>query len=217
MQKIFLAALSFSLGLGLLTAGSALAHGAHEHGVAHMNINIEADGLVEIELESPLASFLSFEHAPSTEEQRAEVQAMAAIFNDPAALFVFPAAAQCQPVEISLESEVLAPALLSSGGLSLAAKEHGDHDDDAEHDHEADHDHDDAEHDHDDDEADHEHGHADLDAEFSFRCQNTAQLNSLEVQLFKAFPSLQEVEVQLLSPKGQAAAELDPTNLKLTW
>jgi hypothetical protein len=53
-------------------------------------------------------------------------------------------------------------------------------------------------------------GHADLDAEFSFLCRNPEAIKRIEVNLFKYFPKLQEVEVQMVTPAGQKAAELNP-------
>lgn len=49
------------------------AHGAHEHGVAHLNVAIEGDNLY-IELISPAANIVGFEHHPRTEKQKTAVR-----------------------------------------------------------------------------------------------------------------------------------------------
>jgi hypothetical protein len=54
----------------------------------------------------------------------------------------------------------------------------------------------------------HSEGHADLDAEFSFLCRNPGAIKQIEVNLFKYFPKLQELEVRMVTPEGQKAAEL---------
>lgn len=50
--------------------------------------------------------------------------------------------------------------------------------------------------------------HADISVEYRFSCARPQRLETLEVGLFKAFPRLERVRVQLVSEKGQAAAEL---------
>ena len=199
MKKAFI--LSMVLGTALLYS-LALAHGAHEHGVAKMNIAIEG-AKVEIALESPLVNAISFEHAPTTDAQRAEVRAMAAKLRKPEEIFLLTKAAQCRPVEVSLASENLPPELL---GETAAATESDRHDPDVKADDKAmtgAHD----EHD----------GHGDLDASFTFACARPEALKSLDVQLFKIWPALHEVEVQLVTPSGQKGAELTSKKHTLAW
>jgi hypothetical protein len=82
---------------------AAQTHEAHEHGVAHMDVTVEDAGF-EVELDSPLASFISFEHSPSTPEQTAEAGDMVAKLALADELFRTPAAAGCQVASISLRS-----------------------------------------------------------------------------------------------------------------
>ncbi len=104
MNRIFLFALTGSAALCLSTAASA--HGAHEHGVAHMNVSIEKQEF-EIEIESPLANFLPFEHAPETAEQKLAVQAMLGKLRQPSALFLPNPQASCLETKREFESEAL--------------------------------------------------------------------------------------------------------------
>jgi hypothetical protein len=55
-------------------------------------------------------------------------------------------------------------------------------------------------------------GHADLDADFSFVCRNPLAITRIEVALFKYFPRLNEIEVQMVTPAGQKSAELTARN-----
>jgi Protein of unknown function (DUF2796). len=191
----------------LLTAAPAFAHGAHEHGVARLNVAVDGS-TVDIDLESPLANPLSFEHAPSTPEQRQAVQDMAVNLHRAENIFVFPAAAQCRLKSVTLESEALPADLLqavaSPQPQTSAAKGaqpgaatgdgHGQHDG-------------------------HEQGaeHADLDASFAFECAHPEALHGMDVRLFAQWPALHELRVQLVTPAGQHAAELTGQAHQLSW
>lgn len=183
--------------VGLLVFGTpALAHEAHVHGTAHMNVTVEGQE-VEIELETPLANVLSFEHAPETEAQKEEVRAMVARLHKADSLFILPADAQCVLKNVSLESEVLNEELLSPAAVrhveSSSQQGHAPEKDKP------------------------GEGHADLDMDVSFVCRNPEKLNSLRVDLFRVFPNLHEVEVQMVTSKGQSAAELTPESNTLRW
>ena len=78
----------------LLAANPATAHGPHEHGAARLDVTVDGS-TVSIDLESPLANALPFEHAPSTPAQREAVQNMAAALHRADKIFILPAAAQC--------------------------------------------------------------------------------------------------------------------------
>ncbi|MDR1976780.1 MAG: DUF2796 domain-containing protein [Campylobacteraceae bacterium] len=167
---------------------------AHEHGVANLNIALEGQEL-EIELETPLANILSYEHAPQNAVQEREASYVVVILRAADRIFGFPSKAECKLQSVSLESEAI-------GEKILGAKARSDHDD---HDHEKHADH--------DEHADHEHeGHADLDAEFVFNCKNPKALTTIEVNLFKVFPNLKKIEAKVATEKGQGATELTPKN-----
>lgn len=194
----------------LLAAAPAIAHGPHEHGAAHLNVAVDG-ATVTIDLESPLANALPFEHTPSTPAQREAVQNMAATLHKADTLFVLPAAAQCRLKEVTLESAALPADLLAASTAHKPAKsEHADH---------ADHTAIDPEH------TDHasqtahatEAEHADLDASFVFECAKPDALNSMDVNLFSAWPALHELRAQIISPTGQHAAELSVKAHTLKW
>lgn len=56
-------------------------------------------------------------------------------------------------------------------------------------------------------------GHADLDGDFTLVCASPGALNTVDVGgLLRAFPGFQRIDVQLATPKKQAAFQLTPGN-----
>lgn len=78
-------------------------HGAHVHGEAHMTLAVEGKQ-VEIVLDSPADSLLGFEHAPSTAEEKAQLENTLQQLSNPATLFVFAADAQCKSTRTLVEN-----------------------------------------------------------------------------------------------------------------
>jgi len=60
-------------------------------------------------------------------------------------------------------------------------------------------------------------GHADLDAEIVYQCNQVKNLRDLQVNLFKVFPNLHELRVEIVSERGQTAAKLTPKNNRAFW
>jgi len=58
--------------------------------------------------------------------------------------------------------------------------------------------------------------HGDFDVTYQFTCANPEQLASLEVGLFKAFPALQRVVVDIVGANGAAEQILDHTTTQVT-
>ena len=78
----------------------------HQHGVGQLNVAIQGDH-VEIELETPGADIVGFEHPPRTAEQKKAVQDAATTLRNGSAIFVFPAAARCELEKTKVESGLL--------------------------------------------------------------------------------------------------------------
>ncbi len=79
----------------LLIASTALASsqlGAHVHGTGELAIAIEADGTIQIQLDTPAYNLYGFEYEPRTDDERASVAAAEAILDDAGTLFGFGAA-----------------------------------------------------------------------------------------------------------------------------
>jgi hypothetical protein len=202
-----LAALALFAPARLLAQGET--HAPHVHGAASLNVTVEASS-ADLDFSGPLASFISFEHAPSTPEQRAAMQALVDRFKDPSALFAFPAAWGCTVSKTELDGENIPEDILGHPHKAEGEGHGHGHGEEEDHDHgeEAGHDH-----------AEGEGGHSDLDLEVEFACPKagTGPASLDLAELFKAFPNLQDLDVQLVSPQGQKGAELSPASTKLTW
>jgi hypothetical protein len=225
MIKITALVFSFLVFFG----GSALAqtHAAHEHGVATLDLAVVSGGF-EVGLDSPLANFISFEHVPSTEAQKAEVTDMVSKLAKAGDLFKAPTEAGCKVKTISFKSENIPAELFGQYAAKDGAAGHGHGHGHAEGDHDHGHDEGDHDHGHGHAEGDHEHGHdhdgdhegevhGDLEAAYVFECAEAGKLTGLEVGLFSVFPALEEVEARVVSDKGQSASELKAGNSSLKW
>ena len=164
--------------------------GAHVHGHGRLNIAIE-DKTVSIELEAPGADIVGFEHEAGTRAQSAAIEKAKATLASGLSLFTPAAAAGCtqNASKVSIE---------------------------AEHEHEHEHHAEGAKPDADDEAADHH--HSEFHAEYAFECASPARLTSMTFDYFKAFPNAQELDISLISPKGQSSYEVnrDKPRLDLT-
>lgn len=88
-------------------------HDSHEHGVAALNLAVDGNAVI-IELESPAANIVGFEHKPRNQAQRDQVKQAIKRFEAAEALFLFSPAAKCELDEAEVETE-------------LAEKDHHDH------------------------------------------------------------------------------------------
>jgi hypothetical protein len=208
---------------GVAAPPPALAQGAHEHGVSHLDVILDGSVLA-IDFRGAGYHLAGFEHAPETGEQHAAWQATRDGLGDATALFTLPREANC-----SLQSaEVVAPAAGShqQPGHGKADSDHHDHAKHHDHGHRHDHGHD-RDHAHqraDDDHqhpnqssADgHEHAHgADWQARYRFECANADRLTTIEVGLFTVFPAHEEVRYQRFSDGGQGGGTLTPGRTRL--
>lgn len=177
------------LALSAALAGAAQAAGAHQHGVA--TLEVVADGpMLTVTLDSPLDNLLGFERGPRTEAERKTVQAMAQRLRQAATLLVPAAAAQCRLQGVDLASDAIAPALLAATPTAVAAALP----------------------------APAGGGHADLEAVFRFQCAQPQALKSLAVGgLFQALPRLRQLDAALAAPGVQRGARLRPQQATLAW
>ncbi|SDA91031.1 Protein of unknown function [Pseudomonas sp. NFACC15-1] len=186
MRRLLLA-LPFAL-LPLAVAHAAVEHdhdhdhehgslGAHEHGVARLNAALDGQTL-ELELESPAMNLVGFEHAATSDADKAKVAAVRALLDKPLALFNLPVAAKCSVAQQELESPLFGD-----------EPDHEDHDEDADGD----------EH--------HEHSEIHAHYQFTCAAAGALKDLDLAT-LFKTFPATQKIQVQLISPSGQQGVEV---------
>jgi hypothetical protein len=177
-------------------------HDAHVHGIAALNLALEGDE-VHVELDSPAANIVGFEHAPSSEADHAALDKAVATLKDGDQLFRFNSEAGCRMEKAEVTS-------------ALVDEEHGEHAgkhaDDHGHEKKAAHGHDEhqyEEHGHE------EHGgeaHSDIEAAYHFECDQPGRLTQLTVELFEAFPGMEKLNLQYVIESKQGAAELTPAS-----
>lgn len=161
--------------------------GPHEHGHGTLNIAIE-DKRVSMELEVPGMDIVGFEHAASTDDQKAAVEKAKAELAKPLAVFGLPSAAGCSVAEASVAIEV----------------EHHDEDHDGDHDKaEADHKAGDADHDEDE-----RAGHNEFHATYALDCTSPTELSSIEFTYFKLFGGAHDLTVNVVTAKAQTKYEV---------
>ena len=168
-------------------------HDAHVHGIAALNLALEGEE-VHVELDSPAANIVGFEHAPSSEADHAVLDKAVATLKDGDRLFRFNSAAGCR-----MEKAEVTSALLDDEHSDEHEKKDG-------HDHEKHENEDHAK-------EGHEHegeAHSDIEAAYHFECDRPGKLTQLTVELFEAFPGMQELNVQYVVESKQGAAELTP-------
>jgi hypothetical protein len=157
-------------------------HGAHVHGIGKLNIVLEGKE-VHVELDSPAANIVGFEHQPRSAEDRAALERAVNTLREGERLFLFSREAGCRQEKAVVESSLLAG----------ANKDHHDHG----------HDHGAKDKDH-----DHAHVHADIRVEYHFECSRPERVDQLVVELFEAFPGTERLDVQYVIGSRQGAAEL---------
>ncbi|MBI5719478.1 MAG: DUF2796 domain-containing protein [Burkholderiales bacterium] len=179
--KVFAAGLAATA----LWAGTsaACAGKAHEHGVARLDIGVEA-GLITLSLDVPLEGLVGFERAPRTDAERAAVTAALARLQEADKLVRIDSAAGCGAGKVELVAPVWgvggaspAAAAAPSGSAPPAKPADGG--------------------------VPAKDGHGDLEATYEFRCSNAPRANQVELGLFEAFARLKRIEVQAVMPRGQ--------------
>ncbi|MGY4531608.1 hypothetical protein ACVW0Y_000718 [Pseudomonas sp. TE3786] len=170
--------------------------GTHEHGVGRLNAALDGNTL-ELELENPSMNLVGFEHAAKSAVDQATVAGAKTDLEKPLSLFALPAAAKCSVTKVELHSPL------------FGDKPDADEDDDHDHDEHAAAD---------GDEHEHEHHHSEIHASYQLTCAEPAALTRLDLTpLFKRFPSLHQVQAQLIGPTGQQGAELTEKSPRLNF
>ena len=208
---------------------------AHQHGHGSLNIAIEGS-IMWIELETPGADIVGFEHPARSDAHKAAIEEARARLSDPVGLFGIPSQASC-----ALETVTVSPVGYDLGmGDDHHADEdaHDDHDDEDAHDDHADEDaHDDhadeeahdnhadedAHDDHADEDAHDDHAdegahddhadeeetsHAEFHAEYTLQCADPAAITSLTFTYFDVFPGAEELQVTVITEEGQSGHEV---------
>jgi hypothetical protein len=181
-----------------LAAGSVAAEeskrelGAHEHG--HGTFNVAIDGkTVAIELIAPGADIVGFEHAPKTDEQKAKLAAAKAALEKIETVLELPSAAGCKAAKADVEAPH-ADEKAAKGGHGHG---HG--------------------HDHGKKAGKDDHGevHSEFHATYELTCSAPDALGQLTFTYFDSFKGAEELDVTVVTPKGQKAFEATRENPEL--
>ena len=190
-----------ALSVSLLATGTAIGEetrelDAHEHGVGALNIAIDGK-TVAMEFHAPGADIVGFEYKAESDADISKIEQAKTALSDPKNLFVVPRDAACSVTNASVELE-------NEG-----------HDDEHDHGHEE-HEHEDHAG-HEDDHDDHagEDGHTEFHAEYAMTCENPDALTTIDFAYFSTFPNAREVEVQVVTPSGAQAFEVERDAPKL--
>ncbi|MEF1200489.1 DUF2796 domain-containing protein [Vibrio owensii] len=200
-------ALALVIGLSLTATAHAeeyRQHEAHVHG--HVEFNIAQDGKdLLIEITSPGADVVGFEHAPENAEQEQALKQAIAALKDTDKLFAINQQAKCVIDDVHV-----------SHTLGQDSHEGHDHHDHEGHDHDK-HDHEGHDHEgHDHEGHDHEHGgHGEFTVEYRYHCDSVADLNSIDTTWFKQFPATESISANLFTDTTQSATTLNKGNTKI--
>lgn len=193
-----------TLALALL-ALPAYGHGTHEHGAAQLDVVLDGTDL-QLELSTPAANLIGFEHAPRDARQQAILRDAVAALERGDRLFSLSPAAACTFRDARVLSSLLDGEDDDRGGADH--HDHGDlthsdgHGGDA-HDVHDGHQADRGGH------GDHHDDHADVFVAWRFACTAPAALRELDARgLFQRFPAVQRLRVQAATPRGQSSAVL---------
>ncbi len=178
MRKHFIIAAALAASLPAIAAEEHRELGPHEHGHGKLNIAIEGNR-VSMELEVPGADIVGFEHEASTPEQKAAVEKAKATLGNALAVFKLPAAAGCKLAEAQVA--VKAEDEHAAEGQKAEAKPGG---------------------------AKEGEGHSEFHVTYAIDCASPAKLTAIEFKYFDLFANAQELDVNLVTPKGQTSYEV---------
>lgn len=195
---------------GLLAAGSAQAGEAHRHGAARLNLALEDDHRAVLELLAPAADVVGFEREARTAEEKEQVRERLALLEDEMPrMVVFGRGLGCEFTEKEVTLLGISPTEEGHGHEHDHASDKDEEEDRNQenehgHGHEADHGaEDEAEH-----SADRGAEHREVLARFGVQCRRPLAGSTVEIAVGEVFPSLGDLEVVVLSARGQAGHHL---------
>ena len=155
---------------------------AHEHGHGKLNIAIEGQSLV-MELEVPGADIVGFEHAATSDSDKAAIETARKSLAKSTSLFSLPEAAGCalSEAKVALSSE---REHHDKGHTSHELPSHGAEGRDGVE-------------------------HTEFHVEYAFKCAEIGALGSIGFLYFDQFPNAEELDVTLITDKGQKEFEVN--------
>lgn len=151
--------------------------GAHVHGQGTLNVALDGNALA-IELEAPGADIAGFEHAATSDADKAALDAAKAKLSAALSLFKLPGEASCK---------------LDSADVKVEAEDHDDDEDAAAHDKNVHEEHG---------------GHSAFHAAYALTCAKPDKLAKIETSYFAQFPNAQTLNANVVTAAGQTQAKL---------
>ena len=170
-----------------LRAGAESSHHHHDHDVpqqdAHLHGYVELTLAIEgdqleIQLTSPAINIVGFEHKATSKQQLQAIEQAKQTLESPAMLFSF-SGSDCASTLATAHFPV----------LDEHHTDHGNHED------------------HEDHESDKE-NHSEITASYKYNCSEGKQIDAVQVNLIKYFPTIEKIKAMWLSDLKQGASEL---------
>lgn len=185
---------------------------AHVHGLAELTVAQEGSEL-ELNLRSPAANIVGFEHKASSSEQVHSVEEAKQTLLSGKRNFLF-SGTDCglehAKVDVSSLIDVDDHEQHKEGRHDDHHKE--EHHDDHHEDHKDEHAHAEQGHDEHHHDEDHEATHSEVTAVYHFECERGDRLTSIRVDLFDQFPGIKKLNAQWVSDQVQGGAELSKSS-----
>ncbi|MFT6388877.1 MAG: G3E family GTPase [Cellvibrionaceae bacterium] len=179
------AALSLLL-ISALTSLHSIAADKHVHGEAELFVAIESNQIL-IEMESPAANILGFEHEPNTSQQKAILKSSVNTLQDYRKLIEIEGGG-CNQVDVFVESPFTINTTTSS------KNDHHDHDKPKPHKHEH--------------EETSRETHSAFHVGYTLECKDSSEVKTLTLNVFKAFPKVKTMQVNWASTRGQGTQKV---------
>lgn len=123
--KLLYAAAALIFAGAFAAAAAEREHAAHAHGVDRLNLVVEANTVL-VELMSPGADIVGFEHTAESAEDKAVIASAAQALEDGEALFAFTPEARCRLEEAVVGSALIEEAHAAGGARDEEAAEHAE-------------------------------------------------------------------------------------------
>ena len=169
-------------------------HQTHVHGEATLNLVLDGNQLL-LELVSPAANLLGFEHAPQNQAQKQQLKKTRSLLSDVDSLVAL-TNASCQLISANIDMPY---ADLKNDPPDDAHTDHGDH------------------HGHRDDHHEKHHNaeatkHSEIQAQYHLNCDPEKPIEQLIIPLFQHFPGLEKLQVRWINGNQQGIRHLAPDN-----
>ena len=182
MKNIFLVLVCILVSFDILA--KVRQNDSHEHGAAKLKMVLEGE-ILQIELEVPSESLISFEHFPQSLSDRENFGKAIKILSNPDRLLSIPTEAKCLLVGLHISQSLFQQEEELGHNESEKEEEHGH------------------------DESEKPEIHSEFKSNYYWNCQQLDEVDSIGTQLMTIFPKIEEIRVNWISNNGQGSLELE--------